>query len=146
MANQVATRLDLATMYFPLYLIILIQLCMLILFIWVTGRIAMLTHPAWRAKVFVLFSLDCIKSVMEDMYFRSRQRVIDCSDKAGCVAVVTGGGRGLGYHVVRGLVERGMHVVVGVRNPDNCKSMEEVFKKEGLKGMKLLFPLFFLFF
>lgn len=89
--------------------------------------------------MWLFYSINFIQNLIEDRYFRNRQKVIECSDKGGCVAVVTGGGRGLGYHVVRGLVEKGMHVVVAVRNPERCKYMAELFRKEGLKGLSVFF-------
>ena len=39
--------------------------------------------------------------------------IVEASDHHGDVAIVTGGARGIGYHITRKLVSCGMHVIIG---------------------------------
>ena len=46
------------------------------------------------------------------------------------VAIVTGGSRGIGYEVVKGLVTAGYHVIVASRNELEAEEAIVVLKKE----------------
>lgn len=57
--------------------------------------------------------------------WRNKAVLPDASNK---IAVITGGARGIGTEVVRGLLKANMTVVMGVRNPDSVKSMVETME------------------
>lgn len=52
-------------------------------------------------------------------------------DLNGKVAVVTGGNRGIGLGIVRGLAEAGARVVVAARNEENCRRVVREIQEEG---------------
>lgn len=55
-------------------------------------------------------------------------------DRKGLTAVITGGGRGLGAFVIKGLAKCGMHVTVGVRRPELCEELAKEIVKENHPG------------
>jgi len=55
----------------------------------------------------------------------------DLFDLAGRIAVVTGGGRGIGLDIALGLAEAGADVVVASRKLDNCEAAAEAIRKRG---------------
>ncbi|MGI8315454.1 SDR family oxidoreductase [Halobacillus mangrovi] len=58
-------------------------------------------------------------------------------DLTGKVAIVTGGGRGLGKQIAEGLAESGAHVVVCSRKVDACKEVSEKLKQLGVDSLAL---------
>ncbi|WP_160964633.1 SDR family oxidoreductase [Pseudomaricurvus sp. HS19] len=56
-------------------------------------------------------------------------------DFTGLVAVVTGGSRGLGYHMVRALAERGCDVVIASRKLENCERVAEEVRAMGRRAL-----------
>ena len=48
------------------------------------------------------------------------------------VALVTGGNRGIGYHVARQLAEAGVHVLLGARDPDRGRAAVAALAADGL--------------
>ena len=56
-------------------------------------------------------------------------------DFTGKVALVTGGSRGLGYHMVKALAERGADVIVASRKLENCETVAEECRALGRKAM-----------
>ena len=56
--------------------------------------------------------------------------VTDRFDLSGRVAVVTGGSRGLGREIVRGLAEAGADVVIASRDLASCEALAEQVKAE----------------
>ncbi|ELK45892.1 UNVERIFIED_CONTAM: SDR family oxidoreductase [Halobacillus marinus] len=59
----------------------------------------------------------------------------DLFDLSGKVAVVTGGGRGLGKQIALGLAESGAHVVVCSRKLEPCEQVRDLLKKEGVDAL-----------
>ena len=55
----------------------------------------------------------------------------------GKVAIVTGGGRGLGKQIATGFAEAGADVVVCSRNIESCREVSESLKKLGVKSLAL---------
>lgn len=58
----------------------------------------------------------------------------DFPAKNGEVAVVTGGARGIGKLIVRGLADRGYHVILTARNKKAGEKVIEELEQEGSKG------------
>jgi len=58
-------------------------------------------------------------------------------DLTGKVAIVTGGGRGLGEQIAKGFAEAGAHVVVCSRNEEACKEVCEDLKNIGVESLAL---------
>lgn len=56
-------------------------------------------------------------------------------DLTGKVALVTGGGRGLGKQIAEGLAESGAHVVVCSRKVDACQEVSEQLKQLGVDSL-----------
>jgi NAD(P)-dependent dehydrogenase (short-subunit alcohol dehydrogenase family) len=56
-------------------------------------------------------------------------------DLTGKVALVTGGSRGLGYHMVRAFAERGADVVIASRKLDNCERVAGEMRKLGRRAL-----------
>jgi NAD(P)-dependent dehydrogenase (short-subunit alcohol dehydrogenase family) len=58
-------------------------------------------------------------------------------DLTGKVAIVTGGGRGLGQQIAEGFAEAGAHVVVCSRKLEACEEVREGLKKLGVESLAL---------
>ncbi|WP_153125126.1 SDR family oxidoreductase [Peribacillus tepidiphilus] len=58
-------------------------------------------------------------------------------DLSGKVALVTGGGRGLGEQIAKGFAEAGANVVVCSRNEEACKEVSEELRKIGVESLAL---------
>lgn len=58
-------------------------------------------------------------------------------DLTGKVAIVTGGGRGLGQQIAEGFAEAGAHVVVCSRKLEACQEVSEELKKLGVDSLAL---------
>jgi NAD(P)-dependent dehydrogenase (short-subunit alcohol dehydrogenase family) len=56
-------------------------------------------------------------------------------DFTGKVALVTGGSRGLGYEMVKGLASRGADVVIASRKAQNCEAVAREVEKMGRKAL-----------
>jgi NAD(P)-dependent dehydrogenase (short-subunit alcohol dehydrogenase family) len=56
-------------------------------------------------------------------------------DLTGKVAIVTGGGRGLGQQIAEGFAESGAHVVVCSRKLEACQEVSEELKKLGVESL-----------
>jgi hypothetical protein len=73
-------------------------------------------------------------SSIADWINRSRNKIEDFPNRAGEIAVVTGGARGLGLDVVRNLLRCGMHVIIAARSVKSAEEVVEVLKKEDHPG------------
>lgn len=56
-------------------------------------------------------------------------------DLTGKVAIVTGGGRGLGEQIAKGLAEAGANVVLCSRDEHACKEVSEELKRSGIEAL-----------
>lgn len=68
---------------------------------------------------------------VEDFIY-ARCNKFDVIDKSGEVAVVTGGSRGMGLHVVRMLLQCNMHVIIGCRNTAAGESAIAALRASGV--------------
>lgn len=66
------------------------------------------------------------KAIIQDIVSRKYNK-FELPNRSGDVVVITGGGRGIGFHVVKKLLSCDMKVVIGCRNVDQVK---EKFKAE----------------
>lgn len=60
--------------------------------------------------------------------------LFDFSDQ---IILVTGGSRGLGYHMARAFAERGATLVIASRNIDNCEAVCAEFRAMGREALAL---------
>ncbi|GGI13577.1 SDR family oxidoreductase [Gottfriedia solisilvae] len=58
-------------------------------------------------------------------------------DLTGKVAIVTGGGRGLGEQIAKGFAEAGANVVLCSRNENACKEVSEELKSIGVEALAI---------
>ncbi len=58
-------------------------------------------------------------------------------DLSGKVAIVTGGGRGIGYQMALGLAEMGANVVLCSRNVENCQEAAKNLARLGIQAIAL---------
>lgn len=63
--------------------------------------------------------------------------VKDLFDLTGKVAIVTGGGRGLGQQIAEGFAEAGANVVVCSRNLEACEEVSEQLRKLGVESLAI---------
>lgn len=63
-----------------------------------------------------------------DDWVNIRRNKIVLSDASTKIAVITGGARGIGTEVVRGLLKANVTVIMGIRKPDAAKSMIETME------------------
>jgi NAD(P)-dependent dehydrogenase (short-subunit alcohol dehydrogenase family) len=65
-------------------------------------------------------------------------RIQDMFDLSGKVAIITGGGRGIGYFISKGMAESGASVVIASRKLQNCEKVaSEIRYGMGVKTMAL---------
>lgn len=73
-----------------------------------------------------------------DDWIHIRRNKVVLPDAKLKVAVITGGARGIGKEVIRGLLKANMRVVMGIRNPDQVKRLSETMENgENLCAFKL---------
>lgn len=60
---------------------------------------------------------------------RAASRILGAVQKP--VAIVTGGNRGIGFEVCRGLSQRGFHVLLGARRPEAAREAAEALVEQG---------------
>lgn len=78
-----------------------------------------------------------VGGMIDDLVNIRRNKVVlpDAKQK---VAVITGGARGIGTEVIRGLLKANMKVVMGIRNPEQAKKLIETMENgENLQAFKL---------
>jgi NAD(P)-dependent dehydrogenase (short-subunit alcohol dehydrogenase family) len=68
---------------------------------------------------------------------RHEMKVRELFDLSGKVAVVTGGGKGIGFKMAEGLAEAGAHIVLCSRKVENCEQSAAVIAKRGVKTLAL---------
>lgn len=73
------------------------------------------------------------KSILHDLLYKRYNRV-ELKRKPNHVAIVTGGGRGIGLQVVKMLMECDMHVIIGCRNVKDGEKEAEKLRKEVSTG------------
>lgn len=75
--------------------------------------------------------------LIDDWINVSRNRIA-LPDAAGKVAVVTGGARGIGTEVIKGLLKANMRVIIGIRNPELVHKLSESMENgQNLEAYKL---------
>lgn len=78
-----------------------------------------------------------LAGIIDDWVHIWRNKLV-LPDATNKVAVVTGGGRGIGKEVVRQLLKANVQVVIGIRNPELLKSLTETVENpQNLHGFKL---------
>lgn len=73
-------------------------------------------------------------AILDDNINKKRNKLTEVPDVTGKIAVVTGGARGIGFHVAKKLTELGMTVVLGVRKVEAGRKIAKEFKDLGLTG------------
>ncbi|XP_013172342.1 PREDICTED: retinol dehydrogenase 11-like [Papilio xuthus] len=63
-----------------------------------------------------------------DDWINIRRNKIELPDASRKIAVITGGARGIGTEVVRGLLKANVTVIMGIRKPDAAKKMMETME------------------
>ncbi|KAL1459216.1 hypothetical protein WDU94_011223 [Cyamophila willieti] len=61
------------------------------------------------------------KAIINDLVYR-RFNKFELPNREGDVAIITGGGRGIGFHVVKKLLASNVKVIIGCRNVDQVKN------------------------
>lgn len=80
-------------------------------------------------------------AIFEDVFGRSRNKC-DLQCKSNEVAVITGGARGIGAHVVKALLKCDMHVIIGCRNVSAGSTMVRKLRENGVEsGSTTVLPL-----
>lgn len=91
-------------------------------------------HLIKHAKYKGLFQVVGIVAMLDDLVQRKNNKLGTLPDKKGEVAVVTGGARGIGLEVVKGLCKTGMKVIIGVRNVEAGQKVAEEIKEANYPG------------
>lgn len=104
---------------------------------WYNNRHKPLIHLVLEIKSIMNMNLAGMGGMIDDWINFWRNK-IELPDRQNKVAVVTGGGRGIGKEVVRQLLKTNMDVVVGIRNPELVKKIAESMENsERLHAFKL---------
>ncbi|XP_077297734.1 polyprenol dehydrogenase-like isoform X1 [Arctopsyche grandis] len=100
----------------------------IVYFVLTSNRItsAILTNMRHEINYFGMATM----STIADIINRRKNRLGDVPKRTGEVAIVTGGARGIGEYVSRGLVKSGYHVILGVRNVQAGKALVADIKSE----------------
>ncbi|KAI5738954.1 hypothetical protein M8J77_013144 [Diaphorina citri] len=73
------------------------------------------------------------KAIIQDIVSRKYNK-FELPNRSGDVAIITGGGRGIGFHVVKKLLASNMKVVIGCRN---VEQVQKKFESEKVSGDSL---------
>ncbi|XP_023943465.1 retinol dehydrogenase 12 [Bicyclus anynana] len=91
---------------------------------WYVNRHKPVKHILSEARYFLDMQGAGAGGLIDD-WISVRWNRIELPDAKNKIAVITGGARGIGTEVVRGLLKSNVTVVMGVRNPDSVKSLSQ---------------------
>lgn len=73
-----------------------------------------------------------------DDWINVRRNKVVLPDAAAKIAVITGGARGIGTEVIRGLLQANVRVIMGIRKPEQAKKLSESMDNgENLEALQL---------
>ncbi|KAK5644185.1 hypothetical protein RI129_008030 [Pyrocoelia pectoralis] len=72
-------------------------------------------------------------SVLDDWVLREKEISKELLMSTGKIALITGGTRGIGAQVVKKLLERDLHVIIGCRNVKSGQELCETYRAMGIK-------------
>lgn len=104
---------------------------------WYINRHKPLKHILSELKTNIDMQGAGVGGLIDDWVNIRRNRVV-LPDAKRKVAVITGGARGIGTEVIRGLLKANMRVIMGIRNPDQATQLSESMENgESLSSFKL---------
>ncbi|KAF2904225.1 hypothetical protein ILUMI_01956 [Ignelater luminosus] len=99
-------------------------------------------HIIAEIKYEIIYNVVGSKALLEDIVLREKNDSAEIPMGKGKVALITGGARGIGVEVVKKLVERDVHVIIGCRNVSSGEKVFQDIRQEGIeKGDVKVFPL-----
>lgn len=101
----------------------------------------MIVKLLYYIKYQIIYYVVGFVAILEDIFGRSKNKC-DLILKSNDVAVITGGARGIGAHVVEELLRCDMHVIIGCRNVSAGSALVHKLRENGLKtGSTSILPL-----
>ena len=83
-----------------------------------------------RAKVILKLSMYIVYYFIKERFGHRRFNVKSIKDRDGDVAIVTGGGRGIGLHVTKSLLKCGVKVIIASRSAKSCEDTLNQYTKD----------------
>ncbi|XP_031348189.1 short-chain dehydrogenase TIC 32, chloroplastic-like isoform X2 [Photinus pyralis] len=72
-------------------------------------------------------------SVLDDLVLQEKENSEELLMSNGKIALITGGTRGIGAQVVRKLLQRDLHVIIGCRNVEAGQKLCEIYRAKGVR-------------
>ncbi|KAK4887611.1 hypothetical protein RN001_003882 [Aquatica leii] len=117
-----------------LFMVIIVLTIILMLLL---GFVSLLTgkpisHILNQVKFEIIYNVLGLSALLDDWVLREKDITSDLPMGSGRTALITGGARGIGAEVVKKLLQRDLHVIIGCRNVEAGKNLFKRLRDEGI--------------